>query len=92
MSHLALFRELNISVPSSTRNNGSLFLHLLLVSNSEKQTNFFSLHQKPDTVHTKIRLTQFHIPEASAFQLLGNVKKKVLFLKKRFQILALSSK
>ncbi|XP_049781476.1 cleft lip and palate transmembrane protein 1-like protein [Schistocerca cancellata] len=69
-------KELNLTIPLSTRQNGSMYLHLLLTQEKEHD-NFFKLHQTPTTVYTKIRLTQYHVPEAATFQLLGSKENKI---------------
>jgi hypothetical protein len=83
---LCCFRALTISIPHATRQNGSLYLHLFTLPRPEHQPDahnwdFWKLRQDPVTVYTRIRLTQYHVPEATTFRLLegggSNKLKKV---------------
>ncbi|XP_069672324.1 lipid scramblase CLPTM1L [Periplaneta americana] len=68
-------KKLTISIPPSTRQNGSLYLHLFTFprpkqQSDTKQWDYWRLKQESMAVYTRIRLTQYHIPEASTFKLL----------------------
>ncbi|CAL1687712.1 unnamed protein product [Lasius platythorax] len=61
-----------LNIPRETRRNGTLFLHILLVPTSVKQGRSFSDLQKDIfTSYTTIKMTQYMVPEAEAFKLLG---------------------
>ncbi|PNF24787.1 Cleft lip and palate transmembrane protein 1-like protein [Cryptotermes secundus] len=68
-------KTLTVSIPHATRQNGSLYLHLFTLPRREHQPDahnwdFWKLRQDPVTVYTRIRLTQYHVPEAATFRLL----------------------
>jgi hypothetical protein len=76
------FRTLTISIPRATRQNGSLYLHLFTLPRPEHQPDahnwdFWKLRQDPVTVYTRIKLTQYHVPEATTFRLLGGGSNKL---------------
>ncbi|KAK7874007.1 hypothetical protein R5R35_013418 [Gryllus longicercus] len=64
-------RELSIVLPESTQKNGTLYLHLFLTSQQHNMPKYSNHFQDALTVHTRVRLTQYHVPEAATFQLLG---------------------
>jgi hypothetical protein len=76
---------LTVPIPYSTRQNGSLHLHIFTFPRPEyqpldKDWDFWELRQKSLAVYTRIILTQYHVPEATTFKLLegggnGKVKK-----------------
>jgi hypothetical protein len=64
-----------ISIPHATRQNGSQYLHLFTLPHPEHQPDthkwdFWRLRQDPLTVYTRIKLTQYHVPETTTFKLL----------------------
>jgi hypothetical protein len=64
-----------IPIPHATRQNGTLYLHLYTFRRPKIQPdahhwNYWKLRQDPLTVNTRIKLTQYHVPEASTFRLL----------------------
>ncbi|XP_070161771.1 lipid scramblase CLPTM1L [Polyergus mexicanus] len=61
-----------LNIPRETRRNGTLFLHILLVPTSAKQSrSFIELQKDIFTSYTTIKMTQYMVPEAEAFKLLG---------------------
>lgn len=64
------FRSFDISIPPKTRRNGTLFLHVVLGADSET-IEWKSLKTDGPTVLQKIQLTEYAIPRAAAFNLLG---------------------
>ncbi|KAL6436212.1 hypothetical protein ACFW04_004653 [Cataglyphis niger] len=59
-------------IPRETRRNGTLFLHIILVPTFAKQDrSFIELQKDIFTSYTTIKMTQYMIPEAEAFKLLG---------------------
>ncbi|XP_072751702.1 lipid scramblase CLPTM1L isoform X1 [Anoplolepis gracilipes] len=69
-----------LNIPYETRRNGTLFLHVLLVPAFAKQDrSFIDLQKDVFTSYTTIKMTQYMVPEAEAFKLLGkknsNIKK-----------------
>lgn len=70
-------RELKILLPERTKKNGTLYLHLFLTRQRNQRQEFFSLSQDAWTVHSRVRLTQYQVPEAATFQLLSSEKYSV---------------
>lgn len=65
------FKEfINIDIPAKTRRNGTLFLHVILAS-EDSNFEWQSLKNNGATVHQKIRLTEYELPKATTFNLLG---------------------
>ncbi|XP_068084776.1 lipid scramblase CLPTM1L isoform X2 [Anabrus simplex] len=69
-------RMLTLLIPESTRKNGTLYLHLFLGKKPLSSREFVALHADPSVVYARIRLTQYHVPAAEAFQLLGSATPK----------------
>ncbi|XP_025996672.1 cleft lip and palate transmembrane protein 1-like protein isoform X2 [Solenopsis invicta] len=66
-----------LTVPRETRRNGTLFLHILLTPPSVKQDRtFVDLQKDRFTSYTAIKMTQYIVPEAEAFKLLGDKNHK----------------
>lgn len=68
-------KKVTIPIPHATRQNGTLYLHLYTFCRPKIQPdahhwNYWKLRQDPLTVYTRIKLTQYHVPEASIFSLL----------------------
>ncbi|PSN48282.1 Cleft lip and palate transmembrane protein 1-like protein [Blattella germanica] len=66
-------KKLTIPIPPATRQNGSLFMHLFTFPRPKRKQeswDFWSLRQEGLAVYTRIKLTQYHVPEASTFKLL----------------------
>ncbi|KYQ50676.1 Cleft lip and palate transmembrane protein 1-like protein [Trachymyrmex zeteki] len=62
-----------LTVPHETRRNGTLFLHIFLVPPFIKQDRtFVNLQKDIFTSYTAIKMTQYIVPEAEAFKLLGD--------------------
>ncbi|XP_076168392.1 lipid scramblase CLPTM1L [Ptiloglossa arizonensis] len=62
-----------LNIPRETRNNGTLFLHIVLTPMSKKyRKSIIDIQKDPYTSYAAIKLTQYIIPEAEAFNLLGN--------------------
>ncbi|TGZ54255.1 Uncharacterized protein DBV15_06257 [Temnothorax longispinosus] len=62
-----------LTVPGDTRRNGTLFLHILLTPPSVKRSRtFVDLQKDIFTSYTAIKMTQYVVPEAEAFKLLGD--------------------
>ncbi|KAL0121695.1 hypothetical protein PUN28_006884 [Cardiocondyla obscurior] len=62
-----------LTVPSETRRNGTMFLHIFVTPRSIKQNRtFISLQKDTFTSYTAIKMTQYIVPEAEAFKLLGD--------------------
>ncbi|XP_012227535.1 lipid scramblase CLPTM1L [Linepithema humile] len=61
-----------LNIPRQTQQNGTLFLHILLVPTSVKQSSsFVDLQKDIFTSYTTIKMTQYTVPEAEAFKLLS---------------------
>ncbi|XP_036139714.1 cleft lip and palate transmembrane protein 1-like protein isoform X2 [Monomorium pharaonis] len=66
-----------LTVPHKTRQNGTLFLHILLIPSSVKQDRtFVDLQKDISTSYIAIKMTQYIVPEVEAFKLLGNKNHK----------------
>lgn len=61
-----------LRVPRKTRNNGTLFLHVVVAPNSKRYSKSITDMQKdPYVSYTTIKMTRYTVPEAEAFNLLG---------------------
>lgn len=60
-----LYRDFNVSIPSKTKNNGTLYVHVLLLP---RDKNDFSSHVR----YSITRITTHTVPQAEAFNLMGN--------------------
>ncbi|XP_043492252.1 cleft lip and palate transmembrane protein 1-like protein [Polistes fuscatus] len=65
--------SLSIDLPRRTKQNGTLFLHVIMVPIFHKQVKSFKELQKDLLMaYTTIKLTQYSVPEAEVFNLLGD--------------------
>lgn len=65
--------SLSINLPRKTQQNGTLFLHIALAPTSKMQDKSFNkLQRDPFISYTTIMLTQYAVPEAEVFNLLGD--------------------
>ncbi|XP_021939566.1 cleft lip and palate transmembrane protein 1-like protein isoform X2 [Zootermopsis nevadensis] len=69
-------KTLTIGIPRSTRQNGSLYLHLFTFPRPKYQPgsqvwDFWKLAQDRLSVYKRIVLTHYHVPDATTFRLLG---------------------
>ncbi|XP_050698333.1 lipid scramblase CLPTM1L-like isoform X2 [Eriocheir sinensis] len=62
---------LEVSLPLHVRKNGSLFLHLFLTPPHIDPEGWYELDRWEHSVYSFAPLTQYHVPEASTFNLLG---------------------
>jgi len=79
-------RVLSIPLPQSVRNNGSLYLHVFVAAadwgKSKERENkhgtglWTNLMQDPFAITTFAKLTQYRVPQAETFNLLGDKEKK----------------
>ncbi|XP_014471311.1 PREDICTED: cleft lip and palate transmembrane protein 1-like protein [Dinoponera quadriceps] len=61
-----------LNIPRKTQDNGTLFLHILLVPMFVDQSrSFIDLKKDTYTSYTAIKMTQYTVPEAEVFKLLG---------------------
>ncbi|XP_014211927.1 cleft lip and palate transmembrane protein 1-like protein [Copidosoma floridanum] len=61
-----------LDIPYKTRQNGTLFLHILLSPSLVNQGNtFHELKRNSNTVFAVVKLTKYAIPEAETFNLVG---------------------
>jgi Cleft lip and palate transmembrane protein 1 (CLPTM1) len=73
---------LNIPLPQSVRNNGSLYMHVFLAAadwgkakereNKQGTGLWINLMQDPFSVNSFAKLTQYRVPQAETFRLLGD--------------------
>ncbi|KAK2586649.1 hypothetical protein KPH14_011694 [Odynerus spinipes] len=64
--------SLSINLPRKTQQNGTLYLHVMLVPASKAQgKTFYELQRDPFMTYESIKLTQYAVPEAEVFNLLG---------------------
>ncbi|XP_076648600.1 lipid scramblase CLPTM1L [Halictus rubicundus] len=65
---------LTLNVPRKTRNNGTLYFHVVVAPSSKKYSKNIAINdmrKDPYTSYTIIKMTQYTVPEAKAFNLLG---------------------
>jgi len=67
-----VFRNISVNVPVSTRNNGSLFVHIVLLP-----AGALTLHGAEWKVFVSSTLTKLAVPQAATFQLVGDSGTKV---------------
>lgn len=63
-------RSFDINIPAKTRRNGTLFLHVVLHGDGET-IDWKTIKKDGPTVIHKIKLTEYTVPQAAAFNLLG---------------------
>ena len=63
---MSLFREVNVSIPESTRKNGTLYLHAFLYPKGKKHMSSSLL------AHSHILITTYALPQAVFINLLGD--------------------
>ncbi|XP_015521760.2 lipid scramblase CLPTM1L [Neodiprion pinetum] len=69
--------QVTLPIPRKTRENGTLFLHLLITPHTVKHGGTYNeVIKDPTTVYTRIKMTQYVVPEIAAFNLLGDEKSK----------------
>lgn len=64
-------RQLDIDIPAETRANGTMFLHIVLV-NDHGPFEWRHLKREGITVVQRIALTEYTMPRAATFNLLGS--------------------
>lgn len=64
-------RNIEVNIPSKTRQNGTLFLHVILTSDNG-QVEWKNLQRDGPTVIQRVALTDYMIPKAATFNLLGD--------------------
>lgn len=64
-------RQLDLDVPIETRKNGTMFLHIVLV-NDHGPFEWRHLKREGITVVQRIALTEYSVPKAATFNLLGS--------------------
>ncbi|XP_015114592.1 cleft lip and palate transmembrane protein 1-like protein [Diachasma alloeum] len=71
---------ISLQIPPKTRQNGTSFLHIIVLpkvtENKQQDYSFVNLQTDPYAVMTRIKLTQFAVPEAETFNLLGDKSTK----------------
>ncbi|KAK5640162.1 hypothetical protein RI129_010973 [Pyrocoelia pectoralis] len=88
-----LEEEWSIDIPQKTRNNGTLYIHIVILPRRKRDTTL-RLHEAVyvhDAIYLKKKLTHYAIPKSSTFNLLTDEEKKqmikpVAHLKARFAI------
>ncbi|KAB7507775.1 Cleft lip and palate transmembrane protein 1-like protein [Armadillidium nasatum] len=65
-------KNININIPQKVRSNGTMFLHMFLTSPKTNSEKWSSVVNDPMTIYESVSLTQYHIPEAKSFNLLGS--------------------
>ncbi|XP_055607225.1 lipid scramblase CLPTM1L isoform X2 [Uranotaenia lowii] len=63
-------RIFDVDIPAKTRRNGSLFMHVVLAANNDN-LEWNSIKRDGPTVIQKLLLTEYELPRASTFRLLG---------------------
>lgn len=72
-SLVSFHRTIDIDIPAKTRQNGTLYLHVVL-ANDNGPFQWQHLHRDGVTVMQRVSLTQYMVPRAEMFNLLGNNK------------------
>ncbi|XP_033335152.1 lipid scramblase CLPTM1L [Megalopta genalis] len=79
--------SITVTVPRKTKNNGTLYFYIIVAPSSRKYSKniaFNDLQKDSYTSFTIIKMTQYTVPEAKAFNLLGekntNAQKKKDFI------------
>ncbi|XP_078047511.1 lipid scramblase CLPTM1L [Augochlora pura] len=70
---------ITVTVPRKTRNNGTLYFYIIVAPSSRKYSKYISftdLQKDSYTSFTIIKMTQYIVPEAKAFNLLGEKSTK----------------
>lgn len=65
-----------MNIPSKTRQNGTLFLHVILASDNGR-LEWKNLQRDGPTVIQRVALTDYMIPKAATFNLLGDAVRKI---------------
>lgn len=63
--------DIPVDIPAKTRNNGTLFLHVVL-ADTNGLVEWKRLQRDGPTVIQRIALTDYMVPKAKAFNLLGD--------------------
>lgn len=66
-----LDRDIDIKVPLKTRRNGTLYMHAVLAVDDGKNVEWKQLQRDGPTVLQRISLSEYMVPQAAAFNLLG---------------------
>lgn len=64
------FRNIEIAIPTKTRQNGTLFLHVIVASDNGP-LEWKQLQRDGPTVIQRVLLTEYIVPKAATFNLLG---------------------
>ncbi|KAB0792105.1 hypothetical protein PPYR_14066 [Photinus pyralis] len=88
-----LDEELSIDIPPKTRNNGSLYIHVIIMPRRkvDKALRLQEAAHARDAIYLKKKLTHYAVPKSSTFNLLKDEEKQqtikpVAHLKGRFAI------
>ncbi|KAH8289849.1 hypothetical protein KR054_011885 [Drosophila jambulina] len=73
--HESFAHDFEVEIPLKTRRNGSLFFHVVLALEGEPLEWRSLRRDGPTVVHT-LSLTEYMVPKAEAFNLLGDEKSK----------------
>lgn len=66
------FREIFIDIPDKVRNNGTLYLHVVVYPTNKNRNNLQELVQQMDSSVLSMRLTKYFTPQYKAFNLLND--------------------
>lgn len=77
LNNIIYYREIAIDISKRVRNNGSLFLHIVVIpsKNFEKPLSLNEAKQVADSTYIKGKLTQYAVPKSSTFNLLKDESK-----------------
>ncbi|XP_026471333.1 cleft lip and palate transmembrane protein 1-like protein [Ctenocephalides felis] len=64
-------KTINLDLPEKTINNGSLFMHIIIV-NSDESWEWSKMNKNVHIVAERIKLTQYALPQAAYFNLLSD--------------------
>lgn len=93
------FREIPIQVSRTARNNGSMYIHSIVIPSNSRKRDFTlnDLINQPDATYLKYSLTQYSLPASATFNLLKEESKKqnvkpVTHLRSKFSVIMCTDK
>lgn len=70
-------RDFTLDIPTETRRNGTLFLHLFLLPRSKRVLQWNDASEAKDRVYTRVPMTQYLVPASATYQLLtGSISER----------------
>ncbi|XP_075216935.1 lipid scramblase CLPTM1L [Lycorma delicatula] len=63
-------RDWKLNIPSNTRQNGTLHIHIFVLPRMYTVENWSDASTAPDSVHTRTSITHYQLPNSGTYQLL----------------------